>query len=293
MRGPKASVRSQGGDIRQWMGSGDGSSGGAASSSSAAPALRQVDLTQLAGVVAWDGASSLLEGIPPTLYLGEREVTQLKERLLDASARESPDDHLVLLRRLSTMVTSALPAPPPRRCGPLLLCVLSAPRRPPTVSRARVHSCPPRRQPCTRPLLEATQIGVTVAKLKKSTDPQACRPCRTCTPAHLRTCAPAHVCVAPTLRCWGPPEHTGCTPMWPSGGGAGVPYRACVERAAGRDSRPDGWPQAALARRRRLSPPPVRPHEIAAAAGYGRRVVCSEKHPPVSRNLASAAIRSA
>ena len=205
MRGPKASVRSQGGDIRQWMGSGDGSSGGAASSSSAAPALRQVDLTQLAGVVAWDGASSLLEGIPPTLYLGEREVTQLKERLLDASARESPDDHLVLLRRLSTMVTSALPAPPPRRCGPLLLCVLSAPRRPPTVSRARVHSCPPRRQPCTRapparlsrrrgplllcvlsaprrpprrqpctrPLLEATQIGVTVSKLKKSTDPQA------------------------------------------------------------------------------------------------------------------------
>ena len=193
MRGPKASVRSQGGDIRQWMGSGDGSSGGAASSSSAAPALRQVDLTQLAGVVAWDGASSLLEGIPPTLYLGEREVTQLKERLLDASARESPDDHLVLLRRLSTMVTSALPAPPPRRCGPLLLCVLSAPRRPPAVSRARVHSCPPRRQPCTRPLLEATQIGVTVAKLKKSTDPQACRPCRTCTPAHLRTCAPAHL----------------------------------------------------------------------------------------------------
>ena len=165
MRGPKASVRSQGGDIRQWMGSGDGTSGGAASSS-AAPALRQADLTQLAGVVAWDGASSLLEGIPPTLYLGEREVTQLKERLQDASARECPDDHLVLLRRLSTMVTSAPPARLPRRGGPFLLCVLSAPRR------------PPRRQPCTRPLLEATQIGVTVSKLKKSTDPQACCPRR-------------------------------------------------------------------------------------------------------------------
>ena len=116
---------------------------------------------KLAGVVAWDGASSLLEGIPPTLYLGEREVTQLKERLQDASARECPDDHLVLLRRLSTMVTSAPPARLPRRGGPFLLCVLSAPRR------------PPRRQPCTRPLLEATQIGVTVSKLKKSTDPQA------------------------------------------------------------------------------------------------------------------------
>ena len=96
MRGPKASVGSQHGDIRQWMGSGDGTSGGAASSS-AAPALRQADLTQLAGVVAWDGASALLEGIPPTLYLGEREVTQLKERLQDASSRECPDDHLVLL----------------------------------------------------------------------------------------------------------------------------------------------------------------------------------------------------
>ena len=91
------------------MGSGDGTSGGAASSS-AAPALRQADLTQLAGVVAWDGASSLLEGIPPTLYLGEREVTQLKERLQDASARECPDDHLVanrdrveaLLRKVKT-----------------------------------------------------------------------------------------------------------------------------------------------------------------------------------------------
>ena len=137
MRGPKASVRSQGGDIRQWMGSGDGSSGGVASSSSAAPALRQVDLTQLAGVVAWDGASSLLEGIPPTLYLGEREVSQLKERLLDASARESPDDHLVLLRRLSTMVTSAPPAPPPR--PPSAVC---AERAAPPAPPAAVHACP-------------------------------------------------------------------------------------------------------------------------------------------------------
>jgi len=122
MRGPKASVGSQHGDIRQWMGSGDGTSGGAASSS-AAPALRQADLTQLAGVVAWDGASALLEGIPPTLYLGEREVAQLKERLQDASSRECPDDHLVLLRRLSTMVTSAPPAHLPHRAADLFCCV--------------------------------------------------------------------------------------------------------------------------------------------------------------------------
>ena len=87
------------------MGSGGGGSSGS-SSSSAAPALRQVDLTQLAGVVAWDGASALLEGIPSTLYLGECEVRQLKERLEDASARECPGDHLVLLKRLSSMVTA-------------------------------------------------------------------------------------------------------------------------------------------------------------------------------------------
>lgn len=69
--------------------------------------------------------------------------------------------------------------------------MLSAPRR------------PPRRQPCTRPLLEATQIGVTVAKLKKSTDPQACRPCRfyrLYRPCSLYMCS---LCIAPPPRCWG------------------------------------------------------------------------------------------
>ena len=113
---------SQGGDIRQWMGSGGGTAGGEASSS-AAPALRQADLTQLAGVVTWDGGSSLLEGIPSTLYLGEHDVTQLKERLQDASTRECPEDQLVLLRRLSSMVTSAPTCPLARPPRPAFGCV--------------------------------------------------------------------------------------------------------------------------------------------------------------------------
>ena len=123
MRGPKASVGSQGGDIRQWMGNGGGTAGGEASSSAGAPALRQADLTQLAGVVTWDGGSSLLEGIPSTLYLGEHDVTQLKERLQDASTRECPEDQLVLLRRLSSMVTSAPACPLARPPRPAFGCV--------------------------------------------------------------------------------------------------------------------------------------------------------------------------
>ena len=183
MRGPKASVRSQGGDIRQWMGSGDGTSGGAAASS-AAPALRQADLTQLAGVVAWDGASSLLEGIPPTLYLGEREVSQLKERLLDASARESPDDHLVLLRRLSTMVTSAPPAPPPR--PPSAVC---AERAAPPAPPAAVHASTPGGDPDWRDCRKAQEVN---------------RPAGLPPVPHLHTCAPAHLRTCARLRCTDP-----------------------------------------------------------------------------------------
>ena len=41
-------------------------------------------------------------GHPATLYLGD-EVNRLKERLEDATTRECPSDHLVLLRRLSGM----------------------------------------------------------------------------------------------------------------------------------------------------------------------------------------------
>ena len=132
MRGPKQ------GSIRKWCVSGavsdTGSSRGNGSSGSSAASLRQADLTQLSGVVAWGGggggssaSDALLEGIPSTLYLGEDDVNRLKARLEDATNRQCPSDHLVLLKRLSGM-------------------------------------------PCTRPLLEATQIGVTVGRLKKSTD---------------------------------------------------------------------------------------------------------------------------
>ena len=139
MRGPKAAVQQQG-SIRKWCVAGsvsNGSSGGSGGGGSSSAGLRQADLTQLSGVVTWDSggaggaadSTTLLEGIPSTLYLGEDEVNRLKERLEDATTRECPSDHLVLLRRLSGM-------------------------------------------PCTRPLLEATQIGVTVGKLRKSADQQ-------------------------------------------------------------------------------------------------------------------------
>ena len=253
MRGPKASVGSQGGDIRQWMGSGGGTAGGEASSSAGAPALRQADLTQLAGVVMWDGGSSLLEGIPSTLYLGEHDVTQLKERLQDASTRECPEDQLVLLRRLSSMVTSAPPARLPGRRGPP--SVVCAERASPPASPAAVHASTPGGDPDWRDCREAQEINRPAGLPRMPLLPASNAPV-------VSRCA-----ASASHRPPGP--HTeGCSPAC-SGGGAGVPYRACVERAAGRAPRPDGRPQAAIARRRRRSPPPVRPREIAAAAAVG------------------------
>jgi len=93
--------------------------------------MRQATLQSLSGVVDWSRGerhATALDGVPTTLYLGEADVINLRERLSAAAANGDEDACLAVLTRLAAM-------------------------------------------PCTRPLLESTDIGVVVGRLREHSSP--------------------------------------------------------------------------------------------------------------------------
>eukprot|EP00962_Isochrysis_galbana_P035578 scaffold12209_cov134-Isochrysis_galbana.AAC.3 len=77
-----------------------------ASSSSSSGALRQATLQSLSGVVNWSRGerhAPALKGVPTTLYLGEEDVVDLRERLSAAVSISDEDACLAILRRLAAM----------------------------------------------------------------------------------------------------------------------------------------------------------------------------------------------
>jgi hypothetical protein len=78
----------------------------AAGSSSSGGGMRQATLQSLSGVVDWSRGerhASALEGVPTTLYLGEQDVVDLRERLSAAVSRSDEEASLAILRRLAAM----------------------------------------------------------------------------------------------------------------------------------------------------------------------------------------------